>query len=456
MVKNVYHRCRFFCFRRDKNVRWNSRVGRRDNVRSNSVEVDYFFEKMGACCGKSAPPAPPDDKKAEDIKDQVPPPQLKSEPADAAGGAGAATASSPAAPKDDAPAATKDVSQTAAPDVPADDAPAETAAETAAEAPQPADVDDVSPTSKNVVDASAEDVKPGSPYQDDPLDQKMQERAMETKTPLPGPPPSGGEPLAAAAAVVAATDEDQPPELSPDGIHPYLLKIKTFSRLSPFELKKLQKKMQRLTYPPGEIVLHEGQRSDTIFVVLRGSAALRSTPFGLKEPVLKRKISQGHHFNTAGFLKNVAREASVTVLEDGLECLAIARRRYNRLHLAPPLVGGHPMRKAVGGGGGRGNSRYKDSSLLQYLAGGAGEDGGGSGGAGRGAAPGTEESEEIVRDTDKTDQEEEIIVRAIHDNNGLQMLDGGGLPLEFFQSLAKAAFRAQVVVGKQVMIEGRS
>ena len=94
-----------------------------------------------------------------------------------------------------------------------------------------------------------------------------------------------------------------------------LSRLPTFSNLSTSDLKKVAASAIYKTLPAGEIVLHEGDESESAYFVLSGKMEVFRLALSGREQVLT-SLSAGQGFNTAPFfLEEKHNPASVRTLE---------------------------------------------------------------------------------------------------------------------------------------------
>ena len=101
-----------------------------------------------------------------------------------------------------------------------------------------------------------------------------------------------------------------------------LASVSIFQKLSPKELKELGSIVTRRTFGPDTVVFFEGDRSDSLYVILSGSTKVYQTSDDGKEKIL-RTFGKGEIFGEFAMLDGHPRSASVATLEP-TEMLAIS------------------------------------------------------------------------------------------------------------------------------------
>jgi CRP/FNR family cyclic AMP-dependent transcriptional regulator len=103
--------------------------------------------------------------------------------------------------------------------------------------------------------------------------------------------------------------------------------LPSFSDLSAADLKKIASTGIHKTLPPGEIVLHEGDESESAYFVLSGKLEVFRLALSGREQVLA-SLSAGQGFNTAPFfLEEKHNPASVRTIEKA-EVMAIPANQF--------------------------------------------------------------------------------------------------------------------------------
>lgn len=107
--------------------------------------------------------------------------------------------------------------------------------------------------------------------------------------------------------------------------------IPLFSRLSPRQIRQLQKSVTEHRYEPETTIVREGGRTATLFVVLEGSAKVVRSG---------RTISRrgpGEYFGEISLIDGRPRAASV-ISETFMRCLVMDQDSLRRLLMTEPQV----------------------------------------------------------------------------------------------------------------------
>jgi PPM family protein phosphatase len=108
--------------------------------------------------------------------------------------------------------------------------------------------------------------------------------------------------------------------------------IVLFSELDMKELVKVANACDHRAFGPGEVVVHEGEAAETLFVIVSGAATVSR---GGADLALLRS---GDHFGEMALLSRRPRSATVQTLQDST-LLALERDRFYGLLQADPVIG---------------------------------------------------------------------------------------------------------------------
>jgi len=112
-----------------------------------------------------------------------------------------------------------------------------------------------------------------------------------------------------------------------------LAEIEAFSHLSVEQLSKLQARVDLVTVDGGEILMREGEPSDTLFLVMSGRFLV--TVAGQRRPIAE--IRTGKSIGEIGFFSGSTRTATVTAARDSL-VLRLRRKDFDALCEHSPEV----------------------------------------------------------------------------------------------------------------------
>jgi CRP/FNR family cyclic AMP-dependent transcriptional regulator len=115
-----------------------------------------------------------------------------------------------------------------------------------------------------------------------------------------------------------------------------LSKLSIFQKLSAGEIAKLGSIVTRKTYAPDAAVVFEGDPSDSLYVLLSGSAKVHVTSEAGQEKILKM-LGPGEMFGELAMLDGHPRSATVTTLEP-TEMAAMTRRDFQAFVTSHPEI----------------------------------------------------------------------------------------------------------------------
>ena len=108
-----------------------------------------------------------------------------------------------------------------------------------------------------------------------------------------------------------------------------------FAGLDAAALATLDAALARRTWSAGQTIIVAGQRSDELFVIVRGSAMV-SIP--TQEGVARLAVfTPGMAFGEVAFMDHAARTANVTAI-DSVECRVLTQEAFARLEHDAPAI----------------------------------------------------------------------------------------------------------------------
>ena len=110
-----------------------------------------------------------------------------------------------------------------------------------------------------------------------------------------------------------------------------LAKVKELSMLRFDQLQELRDNMTPAVFAPGDYVIQQGERGDTFFVVMRGTAVVKQRRGG--EAAAEEElgtINEQMCFGEKALLSNEPRSASIVVVEE-VEVMKIDRVTFERV-----------------------------------------------------------------------------------------------------------------------------
>ncbi len=115
-----------------------------------------------------------------------------------------------------------------------------------------------------------------------------------------------------------------------------LLQSETFSRLSPVNIQQLLSSMESMPVSAGEVVVEEGSAGETFYVVKQGRLSVTRQGAVEDKAVLLAELSDGACFGEDALVAGTQRNATVTMLTDGV-LMRVSKQDFDEL-LRVPLV----------------------------------------------------------------------------------------------------------------------
>jgi len=114
-------------------------------------------------------------------------------------------------------------------------------------------------------------------------------------------------------------------------------RLDVFSDMGDQELAVMRESLERRTYRAGEVVFREGDTSDELYLIAKGSASVRLRLAGSDRETRLISFSPGTAFGEVALLDREARSATVEADEE-LVCYVLTRERFDRLTAEHPGV----------------------------------------------------------------------------------------------------------------------
>ncbi|MEJ2565742.1 MAG: cyclic nucleotide-binding domain-containing protein [Gammaproteobacteria bacterium] len=109
--------------------------------------------------------------------------------------------------------------------------------------------------------------------------------------------------------------------------------------------KALLSKMKEITVQAGQVIIHQEEPADSYFVVKKGRCSVSRRPAHGARDVKLAELTEGQGFGEEALITNVPRNASVTMLTDGI-LLRLSKQDFIAL-LARPLLHHLPFQNAI-------------------------------------------------------------------------------------------------------------
>ena len=104
-----------------------------------------------------------------------------------------------------------------------------------------------------------------------------------------------------------------------------------FSSCSASELRKIRSSLDRVTVPPGKVLVEEGRIGMEFFLIVSGTATVT------REGTKVATLGTGSHFGELALLDRRPRSASV-VSESEMDLLVLSQRQFNSVLEAVPSI----------------------------------------------------------------------------------------------------------------------
>ncbi|XP_054676013.1 cGMP-dependent protein kinase 1-like isoform X2 [Grus americana] len=104
--------------------------------------------------------------------------------------------------------------------------------------------------------------------------------------------------------------------------------------LSHSHLCKLLDAMEECTFPPGHVIIHEGDEAENFYIILKGEVRVSRRVLGRQRPV--RVLRAGEHFGERALLRNTPRTASCQA-QGHVTCVTMAKDDFQEISpFCPP------------------------------------------------------------------------------------------------------------------------
>ena len=117
------------------------------------------------------------------------------------------------------------------------------------------------------------------------------------------------------------------------------------SNLSAANKEDLLSKMEEIKAQAGQVIIHQEEPADSYFVIKKGRCSVSRRPAPGARDVKLAELSEGQGFGEEALITNVARNASVTMLSDGI-LLRLSKQDFIT-SLARPLLHHLPFQNAI-------------------------------------------------------------------------------------------------------------
>jgi CRP-like cAMP-binding protein len=123
-----------------------------------------------------------------------------------------------------------------------------------------------------------------------------------------------------------------------------LLQTKAFHKIPPANIQAIFLRLQRVDYKASEVVIKQGDDGDFFYVIVTGKAVVtRETPLN-KVGIRLAELTMGDTFGEEALISDAKRNASVTMLSDGI-CMRLNKNDFRTL-LNEPMLDWVDMKEA--------------------------------------------------------------------------------------------------------------
>ena len=143
----------------------------------------------------------------------------------------------------------------------------------------------------------------------------------------------------------AAQAKSTPKGAASDAWKTQWLNSPMLSNLSATNKEDLLSKMKEIKAQAGQVIIHQEEPADSYFVIKKGRCSVSRRPAPGSRDVKLAELSEGQGFGEEALITNVARNASVTMLSDGI-LLRLSKQDFIT-SLARPLLHHLPFQNAI-------------------------------------------------------------------------------------------------------------
>jgi hypothetical protein len=116
-----------------------------------------------------------------------------------------------------------------------------------------------------------------------------------------------------------------------------LREIPVLTGLSDTELALIAPRLRRAGYKPGEIVIRQGDRDRSVYIVASGTTTVRVNAAGSERQVRLASYARGTMFGEMALLDGQPRSATV-IAENDVVCYVLSEEAYDALIAEHPLI----------------------------------------------------------------------------------------------------------------------
>jgi len=115
-----------------------------------------------------------------------------------------------------------------------------------------------------------------------------------------------------------------------------MFKSPTFRHLPPANIEELLSRLEPVRVHSGDVIIRQGEPGDYFYMIDKGVAMVTHTPENDEESVTMAELGEGTTFGEAALISDKPRNATVTMMEDGI-LLRLSKEDFNKLLKMPIL-----------------------------------------------------------------------------------------------------------------------
>jgi CRP-like cAMP-binding protein len=115
-----------------------------------------------------------------------------------------------------------------------------------------------------------------------------------------------------------------------------MLKSATFRRLPPANIEELLHRLEPIVVHTGDVIIRQGDPGDFFYMIDQGTALVTHNPENDQDSIELAELNKGATFGEAALLSNRPRNATVTMMSDGI-LLRLSKEDFDKLLTQPTL-----------------------------------------------------------------------------------------------------------------------
>jgi len=115
-----------------------------------------------------------------------------------------------------------------------------------------------------------------------------------------------------------------------------MIKSPTFRKLPAANIEALLNKLEPIRVNAGDLIIRQGDQGDYFYMINNGSALVTINPENDEDSVIMAELNEGANFGEAALISDKPRNASITMMEDGV-LLRLSKENFINLLKEPTL-----------------------------------------------------------------------------------------------------------------------